>query len=107
MRACIVSRSPAQRAASARFFAKHQPATDQDGVGETKALPDLAGKRLFFEPLRLTLEYQLSFRSKIDGEVYHVGALVAQGPGTQFRIGSEWAYRGARLKIVETKEDKA
>ena len=102
-----MSRSAAQRAASARFFAKHRPSTDQDGVGDVKTLPDLVGKTLAFEPLCLTLRYEYSFRSKIDGEVYHIGTLVAQGGGTQFRIGSEWAYRGARLKIVETKEDKA
>ena len=92
-------RSPAQRAASAKFFAKHQPATDLGGVGEEKVLPELVGKRLFFEPLGLTLEYLYSFRSKIDGQVYHIGTLVAQGPGTQFRLGCEWSCQGRKLRI--------
>ena len=59
-------RSAAQRAASARFFVVNTPKTNLDCVGETKVVEALVGKRLFFEPLRLTLEYRLSFRSKID-----------------------------------------
>ena len=94
-------RSAAQRAASAKFFAKHRPNTDLDGVGETKVKGELVGKRLVFEPLGLALRYEYSFRSKIDGEVYHCGTLVAQGPGTQFRIGSRWSCMGRKLRIVD------
>ena len=94
-------RSAAQRAASAKFFAKHRPNTDLDGVGETKVKGELVGKRLVFEPLGLALRYEYSFRSKIDGEVYHCGTLVAQGPGTQFRIGSRWSCMGRKLRIAD------
>jgi hypothetical protein len=94
-------RSAAQRAASAKFFAKHRPGTDLCGISEVKTVPDLVGKHLLFEPLRLVLRYEYSFRSKIDGEVYCVGSLVAQGPGTQFALGSEWSCLGRKLRIVD------
>ena len=87
----------AQRAAYQRL----RPNTDLHGVGEVKVLDELAGKLLAFEPLGIVLAYEDSFRSNIDGEVYHRGILVAQGPGTGYALGSRWGARGDRLRVLE------
>lgn len=90
-------RSEAQRAA----FTKWAPQTNLAGVGKIKVLDALVGQLLLYELLGLILRYSYSFRSNIDNQVYHAGEVVAQGQGTAFARGSEWACRGDRLRVLE------
>lgn len=95
-----MARSEAQRAASRRFLAEHQPDTRQDGITDQRVDPELAGKRLGYRPLGLVLEYRHTFTSAIDGEVYIGGLVVDKVRGCGVMLGSIFSLKAKDLEVI-------